>query len=1238
VNPRRPRPCLASLAGLLWLLPPALALGAPWQTIDGGRWQQLTAVPEHQPGFQLIKADISQVRFTNLCAADRHLTNQILLNGSGVAAGDVDGDGLCDLYFCGLDSANALYRNLGNWKFEDISTKAGVAWPEGDATGAALADIDGDGDLDLIVNSVGQGTRVFQNDGAAKFTPLEPLLNPRLGGTSLALADTDGDGDLDLYVANYRTMTLRDQPNTRFNIKMVDGKPTVISVDGRPMTDPDLAHRFNYKITLGEKGGTLGHEENGEPDVLFRNDGGKFTVVPFTEGAFLDEQGRKLSLPPFDWGLSVMFRDFNGDNAPDIYVCNDFKTPDRIWINDGRGTFRALSPLAVRQTCLSSMGVDFADINRDGLDDFLVVDMLSRDHYHRFTQRIDLTPEPLPIGEITNRPQYPRNMLYLNRGDGTYAEIAHFSGLEATEWSWAPVFLDVDLDGYEDLLVSNGFERDGMNVDTLRELELLKKDKNLPAVEQLRLRKMFPRLSTPNLAFRNLGNLKFEDKSAAWGFNEAGVSHGMALADLDNDGDLDVAINNFNAPAGLYRNNASAPRVAVRLKGEAANTHGMGAKIKVLGGPVAQSQEVMAGGRYMSSDEAIRTFAAGASEMTIEVTWRRGKRSVVHGVRAGRLYEIAESAGTSHENPKTKAENPPALFTDVTGAFKDKHIEEPFNDFENQPLLPWRLSQSGPGIAWFDVNSDGWDDVLIGSGKGGALQAFLNNRKGGFDRQAGPPFSQPVTRDQTTILGWRDAQGQGAVLAGSANYEDGLAVGASVRQYDVASKTVVDLIPAQASSTGPLALGDIDNDGDLDLFVGGRVIASKYPQPATSMLFRRSGTAWVGDRENNRQFEKIGLVSGAVFSDIDGDGDADLLLACHWAPLRVFRNTNGKLADVTSELKLDQFAGWWNGITTGDFDNDGRLDIAASNWGRNTRYQSLANGRVRVFHGDVDGNETMEAIEAYQDSGARLLPLQPFHLIGGALPPLRERIGTFDRYAKLTLPEIYGPDFKRLQQLNVSTLDSMVFLNRGTHFEGRALPLEAQWSPSFAVCVSDFDGDGNEDLFLSQNLFCTHPETSRYDSGRGLILKGDGRGGFRAMPGEESGVTVYGEQRGAAVADYDHDGRADLVVTQNAAETRLFRNVAGKPGLRVRLEGPPGNPHGIGATIRVGAGQHFGAARELHAGSGYWSQDSAVAVMHAAEKATHVMVRWPGGKMTQTQIGDAKEVGIDLNGLAKQPH
>ncbi len=1232
-------------AGILLCLTLALS-AADWRYFEHGRWSELSVPAASGPGFTRIDGPASGILFTNSCAQDRHLTNQILLNGSGVAAGDVDGDGRCDLYFCGLDGDNALFRNLGDWRFENITAAAGVRCAGVDATAAAFADLDGDADLDLIVNSVGQGTRIFLNDGQARFTEATPRLNEKLGGMSMALADIEGDGDLDLYIANYRTVTLRDQPNTRFSIKVIDGKPTVVAVDGRSVNEPDLAHRFNYKISMGEKGGTFAHEENGEPDVLYRNEGGRFVAVSFTAGAFLDEDGRRLSLPPFDWGLSVMFRDINGDHAPDIYVCNDFKSPDRIWINDGRGNFRAIPRLALRQSCLSSMGVDFADLNRDGFDDFIVVDMLSRIHFHRFSQRIDIKPEPLEVGQIDNRPQYPRNMLYLSRGDGTYAEAAQLSGLEATEWSWTPIFLDVDLDGYEDLLVSNGFERDGMNVDTLIHLERLKKEQNLPPIEQLRLRKMFPRLATGNLAFRNAGNLKFQDKSADWRFDEKVITHGMALADLDGDGDLDVAMNNFNAPAGIYRNDAVTHRVAVRLKGEGANTRGIGAKIKVLGGPVTQTQEIGCGGRYLSSDDAIRCFAAGAGEMTIEVTWRTGKSTTVTGVRANRMYEIAEANAVEPLNrePLNRSndstiqrfnDSTNALFTDASDLIQHRHVETPFNDFGVQPLLPMRLSQLGPGVSWFDVDRDGFDDILIGSGKGGTMGVFLNDRKGGFRKQTQGVFSQPVARDQTTVLGGHSGNGQVTFLAGSANDEDGSPTSGAVREYDLSSATVTDSIPGQSSSTGPLAMADVDGDGDLDLFVGGRVVPGRYPQPASSMILRRSAAGWSKDEENSRVFEHAGLVSGAVFSDLDADGDPDLLLACHWGPVRVFRNAGGRFAEATAELKLDGLRGWWNGVATGDFDNDGRLDIVASNWGRNTKYESFM--PVEMFYGDLDGNEVIDTFEAYQTGAGRQppLPLQPFHMVGAALPMLRERIGSFEKYARSTLPDICGDRFNDLRRLEANALDSMLFLNRGSRFDAVPLPIEAQLAPAFAICVADFDGDGNEDAFLSQNFFAVHPETSRYDSGRGLLLKGDGRGGLRAVPAQESGIAVYGEQRGAAASDYDADGRTDLVVTQNGAQTRLFRNSGAKPGLRVRLAGPADNQDAVGAAIRLGDQNRLGPAREVRVGSGYWSQDSTVQVF-GGESRERIFVRWPGGKETTSALPPtAKEVVVQRSGEVK---
>ena len=1204
----------------------------------------------HAAGFSHVDSGKSGLRFTNTVPEDRHLTNQIYLNGSGVAAGDVDGDGRCDVFLAGMGGCSSLFQNLGDWRFENITAKAGLKLAGLDCTGAVMTDVDGDGDLDLLIATIDTGLRVLLNDGKGHFS--EPVrstqLNRGKGGMSLALADMDGDGDLDCYICNYRTVTIRDQPNTRFTLRNIDGRSQVVGINGVPVTDPALASRFTFRVRETPSGGTFDYDENGEPDVLLRNDGaGNLTPVSWTDGTFLDESGQALSAPPHDWGLAVMFRDFTGDGAPDLYVCNDFKSPDRIWVNDGRGRFRPLPALALRQTSLSSMGVDFGDLNRDGHDDFLVLDMLSRDHFRRLSQRIDIKPEVLPVGAILNRPQAPRNTLFMARGDGTWAETARFSGLEASEWSWTPIFLDVDLDGYEDILISNGFARDGMNMDVVSRIEAVKKSKTMSSVEQLRLRAMFPKLDTANLAFRNLGNMKFVEAGKDWGFDLRGISQGMCLADLDNDGDLDAVINNFNGPAALLENKAKAPRLAVKLKGRAPNTRGIGARIVVRGGAVPmQSQEMIAGGRYLSADEPLRVFAAGelTNRLTVEVTWRSGRRSILHGVKPNTLCEVDEAISEAAQRTAVSAK--PRLFTDASHLLKHVHHEEPFDDFALQPTLPRRLGQLGPGVAWFDVNGDGWDDLIVGSGKGGNLSVFLNQTNGSFAPMNSPAFAKNVARDQTTVLGWRRDDGTVGVIAGSANYEDGLASGSVARIYDIASNTVDDSLPGAQSSAGPLALADVDGDGILDLFVGGRVRAGRYPEVVDSLLFRGNGKSFAVDPLNSKSFTAAGMVSGVVFTDLDNDGDPDLVLACELGPVRIYRNDKGRFsawdvpvemtsgAGSTRQTSLTQLVGWWNGVTTGDFDGDGRMDIAASNWGRNTRYEGLGSQPVSVFHGVFFPDGMAQVVEGYTETGTgRLLPLQPFHLMGAAMPALRERFGTFESYAKATLPEIYGEVWRVAREVRVTEVESLVFLNRGDYFITRRLPMEAALAPAFAVVTADFDGDGNEDLFLSQNFFAVHPETSRYDAGRGLLLRGTGTGDFSPMPGQESGLLIYGEQRAAAAADFDADGRTDLVVAQNGNETRLFRNANARPGLRVRLQGTAGNHSAVGAHLRLISGGQPGPARELHAGSGYWSQDSAVVVLASPAKPESLQVRWPGGTITTHALPDgAAEVQADAGG------
>src|SRR6185437_15065806 len=490
-----------------------------WQKAEGFRTAILSVPASGRTGFSLLTPEATGIHFTTTMPASRAITNVNLMNGSGVALGDFDGDGLCDIYLCNLDGTNALYKNLGNWSFKDVTAEAGVACPGQTSTGAVFADIDGDGDLDLLVTSMGGPNACFLNDGHGHFTNVTAAagLVSKLGSTSMALADVDGNGTLDLYVANYGVVS----------ILRSGGAFAVSYVDGRPVARGRYAQRI--KIIDG----TI--YELGEPDVLYLNDGkGKFTAVSWTDGTFLDEEGKPLTRAPWDQGLSAMFHDLNGDGAPDLYVCNDVSTPDRCWINDGHGHFHALNHLAWRSTSYFSMGVDFADVNRDGYDDFLVMDMLSRQHQLKLTQKSTMHPQPNLPGVFDTQLQMRRNPLFLNRGDDTYAEVANYGGVAGSEWSWSGIFLDVDLDGWEDILVSNGFANNMDDADTQERIRMMGKV-SLEATRRALL--LYPRLNTPNIAFHNHHDLTFRETGKEWGFDSTEVSNGMALADLDNDGD-----------------------------------------------------------------------------------------------------------------------------------------------------------------------------------------------------------------------------------------------------------------------------------------------------------------------------------------------------------------------------------------------------------------------------------------------------------------------------------------------------------------------------------------------------------------------------------------------------------------------------------------------------------------------------------------------------------------------------
>ena len=635
-----------------------------------------------------------------------------------------------------------------------------------------------------------------------------------------------------------------------------------------------------------------------------------------------------------------------------------------------------------------------------------------------------------------------------------------------------------------------------------------------------------------------------------------------------------------------------------------------------------------AGGYYLSGSDAELTFASGHdSTVAIEVRWRSGARSVIPRAPSNRIYEIDERGaaaqlaprqGGATVDPDSVATSP--LFENATALLRGHtHVDSLFDDFRRQPLLPNRFSQLGPGVSWIDVDGDGREDLVVGTGRGGRL-AILKNGRDGFTNLSST--GSAARWDLTTILPVPDKKGL-MLVAGQSNYESATADAAlavpSVMSFPLRGGrpgAPVALAPPETASVGPLALADVNGDGRLDLFVGARVIPGAWPLPAPSRLYlRKADGGWERDTVNARVLTSLGLISAAVFTDLDGDGRPDLIVVAEWGPVRVLRNDGGVLRNVTKQWGLSELTSRWTGIAAGDFDGDGRMDLVVTSWGRNTPWRATPSHPYELVVGNF-GGAGPGLIFAQRDSVTdREMPLQSFARIGIAIPSLRDRIATFAEYSKTNVDDALGAAGRDAVRVGATTFDHLLLLNRGDHFEVRPLPPMAQLAPAFGAVVADFDGDGHEDLFLAQNFSPTEIETPRFDAGAGLLLLGDGRGAFRSLGVRQSGIAVLGDQRGAAAADFDGDGRVDLAVSQNGAATTLWHNRGGTPGLRVRLDGGSDNPLAIGAQVRVISKGGRGPIREIHAGSGYWSMDGATTVLSRPAGADSLWVRWPDGRV-----------------------
>jgi len=1090
-------------------------------------------------------ADDCGVTFSN-DASQKPKTN-CLETGSGVAIGDFDNDGLNDIYFVGADVSNRLYRNLGEMKFEDVTEAAGVSGmvdgTHSNGSGATFADVDNDGFLDLFVCNMAGPTQLYMNQGDGTF--LEQAAQRGVdyfgAGKVGAFCDYDRDGDLDMYLLTYQ-----DEP-----------------VEGKPKVTPSEYFELLYGKVV----------RAGESDQFYRNNG---------DGTF-EEFTSQAGIRGFDKGLAVQWLDYNGDGWQDIYVTSDFQPADHLYRNMRNGRFEDVLDDAVTRTPWFSMGADSGDLNGDGLEDLIVVDMAGSSH---FKQKVDM-------GEMQDANwflsagaprQAMKNCVFLNSGTESFFEVAGQAGLGSTDWTWAVRIVDMDNDGQQDVFMTNGHARDSMNSDLLAANRGLKPTD--PAYQAL------PPRNEKNKAFKNQGNLDFADVSEKWGLDKLGISHGAAFSDLDNDGDQDLIVSNYYEKALVYRNNSSENAcVTFEFRCDENNYYGVGTKVEIVQGDQRQSASLQPTRGYISSDAPQLHF--GVKDTTIDavkVHWPDGTFQEFANFQPNQLYRIVESA-EREKAAVAAAAKPQFVENSSRRGANFIHKERAFDDYGREELLPYQLSQLGGGVAWGDVNGDQRPDLFCGGAAGQPGAMFLNTKSGRFKKSKGPWDQHGIFEDMGVLFFDADGDGDDDLYVASGSNEcnpgdklliDRLYINEGQLQFSVAP---VGTLPQAFNSSSTVSAGDFDRDGDLDLFVGSRSVPGSYPiTPKSSLLENRDGKFVDVTEEVAEGLQKAGLINSAIWSDFDSDGWIDLIIAAEWAPVIVFRNEEGKLVNRTMELGLDGVTGWWRGIERGDFDDDGDLDYIVTNQGTNTKYHTSADHPHRLYYGDFDSNGSLDLVEAEYE-GDTEFPVRGRSCSSHCMPFIADKFETFEGFALASLTDIYETSIRDKDYHEVTELRTSILWNEGGKFRIEAMGTQVQLSPTFSAAAADFDLDGMDDVFFANNFFAAQPETGYMDGSMSLLVQGRPDGKFQPVWPDKSGVSIQKASYAAAVADFDRDGDVDVAVGVNNGKLKLLEN-QNEGGKSVRLELPAGS---IGTQLLL-KGPEFQRRIEIGGNSGYLAQ------------------------------------------------